>query len=195
MVEHTESSLPDAVISVSLEPVADGQIGDTSLNRSVAPELRLWPRDEAGWTASVVIHEGKIEKAESAWKNGGKVEVFRKYRVWARGGAIYIYERLLDGPSPESSVLFIGRKRGRPPEAVKPRASQYGHRAVPRSLRFSRGHSETRRGGRHPRPVIRPMRQCSTGVEVDSANEAKPQTGQSGTVGSAIGGILGPTAN
>jgi hypothetical protein len=39
------------------------------------------------------------------------------------------------------------------------------------------------------------MRQGSTGVEMDSADEAKPQTGQSGTADSAVGGVLGPTAN
>jgi hypothetical protein len=49
--------------------------------------------------------------------------------------------------------------------------------------------------GFYPRPVNRLMRQGSTNVEVDSANEAKPQTGQSGTVDSAVGGVLGPTAN
>jgi len=133
---------------------------------------------------------------KSAWKNGGKVEVFRKYPCLCWGCHLHIYECLSDRPSPERLVLpGIGRKRRRPPEAVKPLTSQYGHRAVSRGLRSFYGRSETRRGGRRPRPVIRPMRQGSTGVEVDSANEAKPQTGQSGTVDSAVGGVLGPTAN
>jgi hypothetical protein len=92
------------------------------------------------------------------------------------GGAchLHICECLSDGPSLESSILFTGGKRRRLPEAVKPLASQYGHRAVSRSLRPFYGHSETRRGGLRPRPVNRPIRQGLTGVEVDSANEAKP---------------------
>ena len=72
-------------------------------------------------------------KAESELENSGKVEVFRKYRVWAGGGRachLHVYECLSDGPSPESSVLFIGGKRRRPPEAVQPLASQYSHRAM-----------------------------------------------------------------
>jgi hypothetical protein len=88
---------------------------------------------------------------------------------------LHIYECLSDGPSPESSVLpDIGRKRRRPPEAVKPLTSQYSHRAVSRGLKSFYGRSETRRGGRRPRPVVRLIRQGLTSVEVDSANEAKP---------------------